>query len=53
MKANQPISAVEEGTDFVTVYPDESVNPAKVKRVLIVSGQFYYDVKNRRDELKR
>ena len=34
------------------VYPDE-LNPAKVKKVLFVGGQFYWDIHTRRTELKR
>jgi hypothetical protein len=34
------------------VIGDESVNPSKVKRVLVCNGQFYYELKTKRDELK-
>ena len=38
----------------MTVYGDESGNPAAgVKKVLICNGQFYYDLKDKRDELQR
>ena len=35
------------------VYADTTVTASKVKRVFFCNGQFYYDVKARRDELKR
>lgn len=34
------------------VYPDE-LNPSKVKKVLFVGGQFYWDILARRTDLKR
>lgn len=53
-KANRPISDITEGTEFVTVYPDESGNPASgVKKVILCNGQFYYELREKRDELKR
>lgn len=51
--ANRPLEEVIEGTEFSPVYGDESSNPASgIKRVLLCSGQIYYDLKNKRDELK-
>ena len=36
------------------VYPDESGNPASgVKKVFFCDGQFYYELRAKRDELKR
>ena len=42
-----------EGTEFAPVYSDNDVKAEKVKKVLFCNGQFYYDIKNRREELKR
>lgn len=33
---------------FLPVIPDEAVNPSKVKRVIVCSGQVYYDFYNER-----
>jgi 2-oxoglutarate dehydrogenase complex dehydrogenase (E1) component-like enzyme len=35
------------------VIGDDTVNPSKVQRVLICNGQFYYELKAKRDELNR
>ena len=52
--ANRPLSEIEEGTEFQPVYGDESGNPASgVKKVLICNGQFYYELRSKRDELQR
>ena len=42
-----------EGTNFVPVYPDTETVPSKVKKVLFCSGQFFYELKNKREETKR
>ena len=42
-----------EGTNFTYVYPDTETSPSKVKKVLFCSGQFFYELKNKRDETKR
>ena len=47
------MSYAAEGTNFMPVIGDDSVNAAKVKKVLICSGQFYYALKIKRDELQR
>lgn len=47
--ANTPLSAITEGTEFVPVYADEGSTPSKVKKVLMVTGQFYYELKNKRE----
>lgn len=47
--ANRPIEDILEGTSFSTVYADTEVEPHKVKKVLFCHGQFYYDLKNRRE----
>lgn len=48
--ANRPIADILEGTEFVPVYPDESGNsPAGVKKVLLCNGQFYYELREKRD----
>jgi 2-oxoglutarate dehydrogenase complex dehydrogenase (E1) component-like enzyme len=49
MQANTPLSAITEGTEFVPVYADEGSTPSKVKKVLMVTGQFYYELKNKRE----
>jgi len=51
--ANRPITDILEGTEFMPVYPDESADPKKVKKVLICNGQVYYDLLARKNELKR
>lgn len=53
IQANRPIEDIIDGTSFTTVYPDTEAEPSKVKKVLFCHGQFYYDLKNRREELKR
>lgn len=53
IQANRPIEDILEGTSFSTVYADTEAEPSKVKKVLFCHGQFYYDLKNRREELKR
>lgn len=50
--ANRPLDDVVEGTNFVPVYPD-TVEAAGVRKVIICNGQFYYDIKTKRDELNR
>eukprot|EP00919_Chromeraceae_sp_WS-2016_P049959 GHVR01118434.1.p1 GENE.GHVR01118434.1~~GHVR01118434.1.p1 ORF type:complete len:130 (+),score=5.99 GHVR01118434.1:525-914(+) len=48
--ANRPISDIIEGTSFTPVYPDEQTgNPSNIKKVLICDGQFYYELKSKRD----
>lgn len=48
-------SAVDELVDgsFQRVIPDPSVDPKKVKRVLLCTGKVYYDLAKRRRETKR
>lgn len=45
-----------EGKEFTPVYDDKDPNlvaPEKVKVVTLCMGQFYYDLKDKRDELKK
>ena len=51
--ANRPLTDIVEGTEFMPVIPDETADPSKVKKVLLCNGQFYYDLKTMREELKR
>lgn len=54
IQANRPISDILEGTEFVPVYSDESGTPVEgVKKVFLCNGQFYYELRDKRDEFKR
>lgn len=52
--ANRPIEDILESTNFVPVYSDELSSPSsQIKKVLFCDGQFYYELRTKRDELKR
>jgi 2-oxoglutarate dehydrogenase E1 component len=56
-QANSIIEDFNEGLRFLKVRPEYRTevlaNPSEVKRILICSGQVYYDLWNRREQLKR
>ena len=47
-----PLSELSSGA-FHRVLPDNVVNPAKVKRILLCTGKIYYDLANYRKERQR
>jgi 2-oxoglutarate dehydrogenase E1 component len=47
------IAEIEKGTRFQELLDDTTVNPKKVKRLLVCSGKVYYDLVRRREETKR
>lgn len=47
------MSEFETGTSFKEVIADDSVKPAKVKRVLLCTGKVYYDLLKRKTDTNR
>ena len=48
--ANRPIGEILAGTEFQPVLGDESnCSPKDVKKVFICNGQFYYELKAKRE----